>query len=112
MLLKNDEDLFGLAKFKPGQPANSYTLPANLYFDPEVHELEHERIFYKAWNFVCHASQLAAPGAYRTVQLGNQSIAIVRGRDGNLRAFHNVCSHRAHLPLSRLAIPVGRTAHL
>ncbi len=96
MLQKNDEELFGLDRFRPNDPAHSYTLPAGLYFDREVYELEKEKIFYRSWNFVCHASQLAAPGAYRTVKIGDQSIAIVRGRDGNLRAFHNVCSHRAH----------------
>jgi phenylpropionate dioxygenase-like ring-hydroxylating dioxygenase large terminal subunit len=96
MLQKNDEELFGLDRFRPNDPAHSYTLPANLYFDPEIFELEKEKIFYKSWNFVCHVSQLAAPGAYRTVKIGDQSIAIVRGRDGELRAFHNVCSHRAH----------------
>ncbi len=96
MLQKNDEELFGLKKFKPNEPAKSYTLPSELYFNPEIYELEQERIFYKSWNFVCHAHQLASPGAYKVVNLGNQSIAIVRGRDGSLRAFHNVCSHRAH----------------
>lgn len=96
MLTKNDEELFGLQKFKPNDPANSYTLPGQLYFDPEVYQLEKERIFYKSWNFVCHSNQLASPGAYKVVQIGDQSIAIVRGRDGELRAFHNVCSHRAH----------------
>lgn len=96
MLQKNDEELFGLKKFKPNDPAGSYTLPGQLYFDPDVYELENEKIFYKSWNFVCSANQLQAPGAYKVVQIGNQSIAIVRGRDGQLRAFHNVCSHRAH----------------
>lgn len=96
MLNKNDQEFFGLERFKPTDPANSYTLPAQLYFDSEVYEVEKERIFYKSWNFVCHMSQLQAPGSYKVVQIGDQSIAIVRGRDGNLRAFHNVCSHRAH----------------
>lgn len=96
MLQKNDEELFGLKKFKPNDPARSYTLPAELYFNPEIYELEREKIFYKSWNFVCHTSQLASPGSYKVVTLGDQSIAIVRGRDGELRAFHNVCSHRAH----------------
>ena len=41
-------------------------------------------------------SQLAGPGHYVTTQVGNQNILVIRGQDGALRAFHNVCSHRAH----------------
>lgn len=100
MLMKNDDELFGLDRFKPDDPAHSYTLPAELYYDPEIYEAEKDAVFYKSWNFVCHANQLEAPGSYTTVQIGDQSIAIVRGRDGEIRAFHNVCSHRAHQLLS------------
>lgn len=100
MLLQKKEDLFGLERFKPEDAARSYTLPAHLYFDPEVFEAEKEAIFYKNWNFVCAANQLEAPGAYTTTRIGDQNIAIVRGADGQIRAFHNVCSHRAHQLLS------------
>ncbi|PWK66411.1 aromatic ring-hydroxylating dioxygenase subunit alpha [Aminobacter sp. AP02] len=96
MLKTNDHEFFGMDRFKPEDPAHSYTLPANLYFDQDVYEAEKEAVFYKSWNFVCHVSQLEAPGSYTTVKIGDQNIAIVRGRDGEIRAFHNVCSHRAH----------------
>jgi len=100
MLQQNDHALFGLDKFRPDDPAHSYTLPAELYFNPDVFEIEKAAVFYKSWNFVCHMSQFDAPGSYRTVKVGDQNIAVVRGRDGQIRAFHNVCSHRAHQLLS------------
>lgn len=100
MLMKNDDELFGLERFKPDDPAHSYTLPAELYYNAEIFEAEKEAVFYKSWNFVCHSNQLEAPGSYTTVRIGDQNIAIVRGRDGEIRAFHNVCSHRAHQLLS------------
>lgn len=96
MLQKNDQELFGLDRFRPEDPARSYTIPANLYFDPEVAKAEKEAVFYRSWNFVGHISELEAPGAYVTTRVGDQNIAVVRGRDGIIRAFHNVCSHRAH----------------
>jgi choline monooxygenase len=77
-------------------PANSYTLPGRFYTDPAVWEQEKERIFYRSWNFVTSAASLAEPGAYLAVQIADQNIFVVRGHDGELRAFYNVCSHRAH----------------
>ncbi len=96
MLQKNDQELFGLDRFKPNDPARSYTIPGNLYYDADVFAAEKEAVFYKSWNFVCHVGQIEAPGAYATTRVGDQNIAVVRGRDGVIRAFHNVCSHRAH----------------
>ena len=52
-------------------------------------------VFFKAWNYVCHASQVAEAGAYVTVQILDQNIGVLRGADGVLRAFCNLCSHRA-----------------
>ena len=77
-------------------PEKSYTVPAHHYFDPGIYEREKEAIFFKSWNYACHVSQVAEPGAFATCQVADQSIAVVRGHDGVLRAFYNVCSHRAH----------------
>ncbi|MFT3989472.1 aromatic ring-hydroxylating oxygenase subunit alpha [Aestuariivirga sp.] len=77
-------------------PEKSFTLPARYYIDPQIYEREKREIFYRAWNYGCHVSQVAAPGSFATVQVADQNIAILRGQDGVLRAFHNVCSHRAH----------------
>ena len=77
-------------------PERSFTLPARYYTEPEVYEREKRAIFYKAWNYAGHASQLREPGSYVTVMVADQNIIVLRGQDGELRAFYNVCSHRAH----------------
>lgn len=89
---KVDLDFGGLTN----DPANSYTLPAEAYTSPVVWEAEKEKIFYREWNFVGIASSLAEEGAYKTLSIGDQNIAVVRGKDGQLRAVYNVCAHRAH----------------
>lgn len=96
MLQGRLDSLLGADRFLLEDPAHSYTLPARLYIDPVVFEKEKEAIFYKSWSFVCAANSLAEPGAYATTRIGNQNIAIIRNRDGEIRAFHNVCSHRGH----------------
>jgi choline monooxygenase len=77
-------------------PEKSYTAPAGFYTDPLVYEREKEEIFFKSWNYAAHVSQLAEPGSYVTTMVADQNIAVIRGHDGELRAFYNVCSHRAH----------------
>ena len=84
-----------LGKFD-ADPEKSYTIPKQYYTDPAIYEREKEAIFYKAWNYACHAGQVAEAGDFVTVRVADQSIAVLRGQDGGLRAFYNVCSHRAH----------------
>ena len=71
------------------------TLAPWLYGDDEVVGLEIDRLFRPAWLLVTHESVLARPGAYATIEAMGERIAVVRGADGALRAFHNVCRHRA-----------------
>ena len=77
-------------------PGFSFTLPGWAYTAPDVHEREKESIFFKTWQYGGGASQVTAPGDYMTAQILDQSIIIIRGMDGILRGFHNVCPHRAH----------------
>jgi phenylpropionate dioxygenase-like ring-hydroxylating dioxygenase large terminal subunit len=77
-------------------PSKSYTMASGYYSDPAIHDQEQDAIFARSWIFVGHESQVAEPGCYKTVELADESIALVRGRDGTLRAFYNVCQHRAH----------------
>ena len=56
--------------------------------------LELERIFYKKWLVICHESQFKNAGATVVKNIGRKSILIIKGDDGKLRAFHNVCRHR------------------
>ncbi|HXW73341.1 MAG TPA: aromatic ring-hydroxylating dioxygenase subunit alpha [Steroidobacteraceae bacterium] len=70
------------------------TLPASWYFDATHHEREMTRIWYRNWLYVCRAGELAAPRSFRTLTVGDQSLFVVRGEDGAVRAFHNTCRHR------------------
>ena len=77
--------------------ADSYPrgLPPWTYNNPELARLEHERILVPSWQLACHVSDLPAPGDTFTFDLGPDSVFAWRGRDGAIRCFHNVCSHRA-----------------
>jgi phenylpropionate dioxygenase-like ring-hydroxylating dioxygenase large terminal subunit len=72
------------------------TLPASWYSDPEILRLEEERIFSRSWHYAGPAEQVSEPGSYLTCRAGAKPIVVVRGRDGELRAFANVCRHRGH----------------
>lgn len=75
---------------------DAYSLPSHYYTDPAILELELERIFYRAWNLAGYTSQLRAPGDYITSRVGGESIIVIVDGGGRLRAFYNVCRHRAH----------------
>jgi phenylpropionate dioxygenase-like ring-hydroxylating dioxygenase large terminal subunit/AcrR family transcriptional regulator len=72
----------------------SETLPAWIYTDPEFLDLERKAIFEPAWQPVCHEGEIRQPGDFATFDLLGNSAFLVRGDDGALRAFHNVCRHR------------------
>jgi choline monooxygenase len=71
------------------------TLPARCYTDLAYLDLEQRRIFDRAWQLAGRLDRVAEAGAYFTVDAGDEPILIVRGDDGELRGFHNVCRHRA-----------------
>nr|WP_255346001.1 aromatic ring-hydroxylating dioxygenase subunit alpha [Streptomyces chartreusis] len=70
------------------------TLPGTSYTDPGIFAQEQERIFETMWFCVARASELAKPGAFRTVDVGRESILVARARDNGIRAWFNVCRHR------------------
>jgi glycine betaine catabolism A len=70
------------------------TLAGEYYVSPEVFAAEQDRIFEQMWFCAVRAADLAEPGAFRKVQIGRESVLVVRGRDGALNAFLNVCRHR------------------
>ncbi len=76
----------------------AWTLPAALYTDASVLAAEKEKIFSHSWQVVGHAHQVANPGDYFTIDLLGEPLLIVRGGDGKLRGFYNVCRHRAGPP--------------
>jgi glycine betaine catabolism A len=67
------------------------------YHSPEIFEVERERIFHRKWFCVGREEQAANPGDYFTVDVIDESVVVVRGKDAQLRAFHNVCRHRGTL---------------
>ncbi|MGI9407892.1 MAG: aromatic ring-hydroxylating oxygenase subunit alpha [Hyphomicrobiaceae bacterium] len=81
-------------------PETSFTLSADYYTDPAIYELEKERIFYRTWQYVAHKSMFKEPGDYVTLKICDQNIFVIMGKDRELRAFYNVCRHRAHELLS------------
>ncbi len=77
-------------------PERSHTLPAAYYTDPAIFELEKEAVFYRSWQLVGHVSQVRETGDYFTCAIFDQKLFVIRGRDDVVRAFYNVCQHRAH----------------
>lgn len=69
-------------------------LPASYYYDPAHYQRELTRIWYRNWIYVCRSRAIAEPRSFRTLELGDQSILVVRGEDRIARAFHNTCRHR------------------
>lgn len=70
------------------------SLPGWVYRDPEYFRVEMDRLIRPSWQIVCHVSDIAAPGAWRTLDLLGESVIVIRGADGTVRAFANVCRHR------------------
>lgn len=73
-------------------------MPASLYTDPEHFEKERERIFRRAWLMVGRQERISEPGQFfvKEIAVLGVSVIITRAKDGKVRAFHNVCSHRGN----------------
>jgi len=80
-------------------------LPAGAYLDPAVLEWERAILFAGGWQCVGRASDVAKPRSRKAVAVGDDAVLLVRGDDGEVRAFFNTCAHRAHELL-----PCGATA--
>ena len=82
--------------FDPSLPLErARTIPARWYWDPEVAAAERTWVFGESWQLAARADQLAAPGSFVTADIAGEPVVVVRGDDGVLRAFFNVCRHRA-----------------
>lgn len=77
----------------PALPASHFT-DGRIYRDDTIFAEEQARIFAKMWKIACHESELPNPGDYRTVEQAGTPLIVVRGDDGLVRSFVNVCSHR------------------
>ena len=76
-------------------PDAGWSLPAWLYSDPEFFDVEMARVIRPSWQVVCHVSDIPAAGDYHTLDFLGESVIAVRGQDDVVRAFTNVCRHRA-----------------
>ena len=72
------------------------SLAAKYYTDPEVFKIETNGLLARTWQFAGHASQLKETGDYFTFDMAGESLFCIKGRDGEIRTFYNVCQHRAH----------------
>ena len=70
-------------------------LPAWTYNNAELTDLEINSVFLQSWLWAGHISELAEAGDYQCMEMANERALIIRGEDGVVRAFHNVCNHRA-----------------
>jgi phenylpropionate dioxygenase-like ring-hydroxylating dioxygenase large terminal subunit len=85
-------------QLKPVEPApdalDDMSLPGWLYHDPEFFEAEKKAFLRAAPQVVCHESEISQPGEWRSLEYLGESVIVIRGDDGEVRAFSNVCRHR------------------
>ena len=89
-------------------PLDDMSLPGWLYFDPEFFEAEKKAFLGAAPQVVCHESEIREPGEWRSLEYLGESVIVMRGDDGRVRAFSNVCRHRG----SRLVDGAGGCARV
>jgi choline monooxygenase len=85
------------------------TIPPSWYMDERIAALERQQVFSRNWIAAGRADQVAAPGDFFTLDLAGEPLVVVRGPDGVLRAFFNVCRHHA---AAVMRAPCGTAQHL
>ena len=73
------------------------TLPQDFYTDESIFTDEMKTIYFKQWLMVDHVTRIKNPGDYFVFEAEKESIIIIRGRDNEVRAFYNVCTHRGNI---------------
>ena len=79
----------------PTPLSRASTLPSRYYVEPEILEREKERVFGATWQLVARTDELQRVGDFVPVTVLDEPVVITHGHDGVLRAFYNVCRHRA-----------------
>jgi choline monooxygenase len=77
------------------------TPPSSWYADPRIFEIEKRTVFSRSWQMVARVSQLRQSGQYNTCDVAGEPIVVVRGNDGVLRGFFNVCRHHAAVVMTK-----------
>jgi methanesulfonate monooxygenase large subunit len=94
---------------KPSLPATHYVHPA-IYSDGEIFREEQEKIWSRVWYLACHESEVPRPNDYRAyTHPAGKALLVVRGEDGKVRTFYNVCPHRGN---TLVYAPAGNARHL
>ncbi len=82
---------------KPANLPETHYVDERVYTDPEIFEEEKEKIFARTWMLACHESEVPEANDYRTYQHpAGVNLIVVRGEDGEVRSFYNVCPHRGN----------------
>ena len=79
-------------------PVADYTgqsLPGWVYHDADFFKVENDRLIRPSWQIVCHISDIEKPGDWHSLDYAGESVIVMRGDENGVRAFHNVCRHRA-----------------
>ena len=99
-----------LARYDDAAPLErAWTIPGAWYTDPRVEALERRTVWSRTWQVVGRAAQVAEPGQFVTAEVGGEPVVVVRGADGVLRGFFNVCRHHA---AAVMTAPCGRADRL
>ena len=77
-------------------PNRSLSLHADAYTLQRWFDVDQQEIVGRSWQWLCHTEKLRAPGSYVAEDIAGMPIVAIRAGDGELRAFYNVCQHRAH----------------
>ena len=94
MAEKSVRDILNL--YNPADPLEkAWTIPAPWYFDTRIEQLERESVFAANWQVVGRADQVSQPGQFFTIDVNEEPLLVARSEDNQLRAFYNVCRHRA-----------------
>jgi choline monooxygenase len=88
---------------------DAHTIPSSWYTDPRIRQLELQNVFSRAWQAVGRTEQVEKPGQYVTASVAGEPVVAVRGSDGKLRAFYNVCRHHAMTVMNE---PCGHAQHM
>ena len=92
----------------PADVVRSDFIPKEDYVSPDFLALENELLWTRVWQIACREEEIARPGQYVTYDVANETIVVLRTKDGTIKAFHNVCPHRAR----RLTTDCGQAAQL
>ena len=97
-------------QYDPNVPLDqASTIPSSWYTDKDFYDLELKSVFSRSWQLAGRLDQVSQPGQYVTSDIAGEPIVIVRGNDGVLRAFFNVCRHHAAAVMTE---PEGKAAQL